>query len=173
MYLRLIRYGCDIVERKFVSFYLASSPGNFSVILLWPFQSTIEVSCNNQHESAAKRTQKIIPSKHNSICFQRPTSKSSKMTLGLVKFMSHRFVQKFVPFFHVLKISRAALKKRKNFHLKSAKNQIVAVVSFLANFLALVCSSHRMRKKTVSTLKFASKGSNNDFLQLGRNYAFF
>ena len=92
MYLRPFTFGSDIGEGKFVSIYLASSARNFAGTLPWPFPSIIEVRCINQNEPAWK-WKKTVASKHNITCFQRPTSKSSSVSVGLVQFMSHKFVQ--------------------------------------------------------------------------------
>ena len=60
-------------EKKIVSIHLALSRGRFDGILQWLFQSTIEVSCINQVETADKSTQKITPNDNNFPSFNRAT----------------------------------------------------------------------------------------------------
>ena len=96
-YLRLYPFGCDSAAGKFVSIFLAFSPGEYDAILEWPFTSTIEISVVNQQNLSDKWTQSIAPCDKNIQCFQRPLSKNSNLAVGLLCFMPHR-LETFISF---------------------------------------------------------------------------
>ena len=90
MYMRLYPYGCDSAVGKYVSLFVALSPGEFDGVLPWPFASTIEISMLNQDDLSDKWSQTIIPGGTNIQCFQRPSSKSGNMSVGILHFILHR-----------------------------------------------------------------------------------
>lgn len=89
MYMRLYPYGCDSAVGKYVSLFVALSPGEFDGVLPWPFTSTIEISILNQDDLSDKWTQTIVPGGNNLQCFQRPSSKSGNMSVGILHFILH------------------------------------------------------------------------------------
>ena len=92
MYMRLYPYGCDAAVGKHMSLFVALCPGEFDGVLPWPFTSAIEISILNQDDLCDKWSQTIIPGNNNLQCFQRPSSKSGNMSVGILHFILHKLV---------------------------------------------------------------------------------
>ena len=90
LYMRLYPYGCDSAVGKFMSLFVALSPGEYDGILPWPFRATLEISLLSQEEPNEKWTQTIVPGGNNLACFQRPSSKSGNLSVGILHFIVHR-----------------------------------------------------------------------------------
>ena len=90
MYMRLYPYGCDSAAGNFVSLFVALSPGEYDGVLKWPFMHSIEISLLSQEDQGDKWTQVINPGGNNLTCFQRPSSKSGNMSVGILHFIVHK-----------------------------------------------------------------------------------
>ena len=97
MYMRLYPFGCDSAAGNFVSLFVALSPGEYDGVLKWPFLNSIEISLLSQDDPADKWTQVITPGGNNMTCFQRPSSKSGNMSVGILHFIIHKLVVTIVP----------------------------------------------------------------------------
>jgi len=89
MYMRLYPFGCDSAAGNFVSLFVALSPGEYDGVLKWPFLNSIEISLLSQDDPADRWTQVITPGGNNMACFQRPSSKSGNMSVGILHFIIH------------------------------------------------------------------------------------
>ena len=89
-YMRLYPYGCDSAVGKFMSLFVALSPGEYDGILPWPFRATLEISLLSQKEPHENWIQTIVPEGNNLVCFQRPSSKSGNLSVGIMHFIVHR-----------------------------------------------------------------------------------